>query len=463
MADILLLNPPSSMPCARVMHRAKLGESNYLWPSVDLVYLGAILHEAGLDFEFRDDQVPQSEGLFRYLEERAFKTIVSTYSPFIEDEDLALLGRIRKCFPDTRILVLATHTDRLDRDHCRKVLENHPFLDALVFDFASNGVVDYLAGDRGDLANLFHLVDGEMRGRVGPLPKDVELPVPPHEKFASDLYYHYDGAGGRMTSVMASFGCIMPCSFCWAPDLYPVVATRTPENLVAEMEAIAARGIREVYFHDYTFAYHRQPMFEFCRLLAERDLGLRWYCSTRIGVLTPELLDLMRAAGCRLVELGIESGNYEVRKKYGKADRDERIRDVVRMCHERGIRVGVFVILGLPEEDRALMDRSVAFVESLDVDYVAFNILWAEPNTQLAADLEGRIVDVDRRASMHHLNFEHPTIDQEEILKYRRDAWLRFYLRPRKVVAQLAALRSPGRLKILYHLGKKVLLQPASA
>lgn len=458
MKKVLLLNLPSATPCYRILHRAKIGEPNYVWPLVDFIYLSGWLHEAGYELAHKDFQADKRDSLDDYLAAGRFDIIAAAYCPFSEGEDLDALRRIKERFPATQIILLANHNDRLHSGHAAEVLEKSPFVSGLVHDYAYNGLAAFLAGERGDKAfNVLWLEGGALKGSCRSLPADLEIPLPRHELFSSKGYFHYDGAGGALTTAMGSFGCKMGCAFCWGPQLYEKVVTRSPESMLAEMRHLHACGVREVYFHDYSFAWDREKTLKFCRLLAASGLGLRWYCSSRFDLMTPELIEAMAAAGCKCIEFGLESGNYEVRKLYGKNFPDSKVLEVAALCRRHGVHTTVFLILGLPEESAADMERSVEFAIAAGLDYIALNILWVEPETDIAARVEGKVEAVPSEEAMMRINFRHPTVSVDEVAALKKRYMRRIYLNPAFILRQFLAIRSFKKFRLLVSQALKII------
>ncbi|MFH1368211.1 MAG: radical SAM protein [Elusimicrobiota bacterium] len=464
MKKILLLNPPSEIPCYRILHRAKIGDPNYLWPLVDLIYLSGYLHDAGFSIEHKDFQIDKNDSMEAFLSGKKYDVIVSTYSPFFEDKDLALLRDIKSRSAATDIILLANHKDRLDNQHSEKILKENPFIKALVYDYAYNSSAAFISGDRSDgLFNVFYIENGALKGRIKDMPPEFEIPLPRHEVFKSNSYFHYDSVGGLLTTAMSTFGCKMGCAFCWAPQLYPIVARRTPENLIAEMEHIVKCGISEVYFHDFSFAYHKNQLLRFCQLMVEKNIKLRWFCSSRFDLMSAETIEAMAKAGCRCIEFGLESGNYEVRKLYGKKFPDEKVREVVGLCRKHGIHKSVFIILGLPEESLDDMVRSVEFVKKLHFDYISINILWAERFTDIADKLQGNIITESSDEAMKKINFQHSLVSSDDIIALYNKSIRSIYLNPLFILRQLMGIRSFKKILFSLYLVKKLFFKKTQA
>ena len=463
MKKVLLLNLPSEVPCYRILHRAKVGEPNYIWPLVDFVCLSGILHEAGFALEHKDFQVDRGGSLERFLQGRSYDAVVAAYNPFDEEYDLRQLKRLHELYPGTAVYLLASHKDRLESGHTEALLRANPFVRALVYDYAYNSLPALMADPASeDLRNLFLIRDGRLQGRAEDLPQEFVMPVPRHELFRDPAYFHYDSAGGLMTAAMGSFGCKMQCPFCWGPQLYSKVVTRTPENLADEMAHIAACGIEEVYFHDFSFGYHRDKLLKFCSLVRERGIKLRWFCSSRFDLMSPETVAAMAAAGCRCIEFGLESGNYEVRKLYGKSFPDEQVATVMRACKEHGVHASVFLILGLPEEDLAAMRRSIRFARDAGFDYLSLNILWVEPLTKLSEKITATDGSVSPLESMKKPNFAHTSVSAAQVMALQRSALRSFYFSAPFILGQLRALRSRKRLLMAARTAWKLLRGRAS-
>ena len=460
MIKILLLNLPSVIPLYRVLHRAKIGDPSAIWPSVDFIYISGYLAQSGFELEYKDFQYGEKKSMWAFLNSNKYDVIITTYSPFCESDDLSKLQRIKSEHPGTRIILLANHKDRLDKNHTETILRDNPFIEAIVYDFAYNNVSLFIDNIKlNELYNVFYLKDGKLAGSIKVMPDVLTIPVPRHELFVSDSYFHYDSAGGRLTNAMASFGCKKGCQFCWSNKLYPAVVTRGPQNLADEMEYIVKCGIDEVYFHDYTFGYHPDKMLQFCKLIIEKKIKLRWFCSSRFDVMSEELIRTMAKAGCRCIEFGLESGNYDVRKKYGKNVSDEKVREIINLCKSSKIHTSIFVILGLPEENLQDMKRSVNFVASLKVNYVAFNVLWCEPYTGINESLKKDVTDIPVSQSMKRMNFTHPTVTNKQITMLYYKCFLRFYLSPGFIIHQLVSISSFKRIKNLFYLASKILFK----
>lgn len=127
--------------------------------------------------------------------------------------------------------------------------------------------------------------------------------------------------GVRVASMLASRGCLYDCAFCSIRQFYggapgPLRRTRSPEAVVAEMQALADdRGARFFIFQDDDFtartAAQRRWVLAFVEALDRAGLAGRvgWKISCRVDAVEADLFAHCRDHGLCSVYLGVESGS----------------------------------------------------------------------------------------------------------------------------------------------------------
>jgi radical SAM superfamily enzyme YgiQ (UPF0313 family) len=146
------------------------------------------------------------------------------------------------------------------------------------------------------------------------------------------------------------------------------------------------------------------------------------------------------------VSFGAESGDAAILAGLGKKTDRDLIRRAFRLCREVGLEAGAFFILGLPGDTRATMAETIAFALELDPDTVTFNIANPLPGTRFRELVErgGRLLRPTEELSGHFdsaPNFELGEVTPDLLLRMRREAYLRFYLRPRWLARQVLSGR----------------------
>jgi radical SAM superfamily enzyme YgiQ (UPF0313 family) len=104
-------------------------------------------------------------------------------------------------------------------------------------------------------------------------------------------------------------------------------------------------GIQDLLIVDDTFTAKKQRALEICGKIIDAGLELTFTCESRVNLVDPEFLRILKRAGCRLIQYGIESGSNEVLKRIRKGITTEQIRQAVAWTNEAGIHMkGSFII-----------------------------------------------------------------------------------------------------------------------
>jgi radical SAM superfamily enzyme YgiQ (UPF0313 family) len=94
--------------------------------------------------------------------------------------------------------------------------------------------------------------------------------------------------------------------------------------------------------------------------------GIAWHGFVRFerALLEPGLAPGLARAGCRMLQLGLESGSQPVLDRLGKGTRLEDASAILRALEAAGIGAYVYVMLGTPGETEADAERTLEFLEA---------------------------------------------------------------------------------------------------
>ena len=220
-------------------------------------------------------------------------------------------------------------------------------------------------------------------------PRWSPLRVSPARQWVDNRRYFLEGG---QAGVETKRGCDQMCPYC--ADILSKgsrVRCRPPEEIAAEMENILRMGIDVLHLCDAEFNVPPEHAVAVCQEMIRRGLGerLRWYTYACISAFPEELARLMRSAGCVGINFGADSANAQMLATYGRRHRREEIADVVRRCHENGIRVMLDLLLGGPGETEATLRETVEFMRQTAPDCVGAALgVRVYPGTAFAARLE---------------------------------------------------------------------------
>lgn len=187
--------------------------------------------------------------------------------------------------------------------------------------------------------------------------------------------------------LLTSRGCPYQCIYCSVPKISGSKwRFRSPENVLKELKQVIQKyHIKSFQIIDDSFTLNISRAKDFCRLLIEQNLNLRWCCPNglRADCLDEELVKLMKKSGCESVSLGIESGDEKVFNFINKGEKLDNIANAVKILKKHGLSVSGFFIIGLPFESVKSVKRSLKFINKLNLDGVKWNMLVPYPETFL--------------------------------------------------------------------------------
>ncbi len=175
-----------------------------------------------------------------------------------------------------------------------------------------------LVGDWDQVPSICYRAGSSIRVQGSPRSSNMaDLPALhwPADVLARHSHHHHRfdvapaGPGAEMET---SRGCPYHCTFCAKDNFRNLYRKRPLPVILEELDGLLGAGVEYVYFIDEIFLPNRE-LLEAC---AQRKL--KFGVQTRIDLWTPEMLDLLGAAGCVSIEAGVESITKEGRKQLDK-------------------------------------------------------------------------------------------------------------------------------------------------
>jgi len=456
-ANILLIYPPSRRILRedRCPVTAKNPIQTPALPPMDLLYLAAVAEAEGCSCRIVDYMNDNRRLVHLIADLKALRTdylVVSTTTPTL-DADLSICAPVKRLLPDIQIIAKGAHFLKYDRD----VLARYPALDFIIRGEAETTFQEIVAGkNREDIAGI------TWRGPAGivanPDRHFIEnldaLPFPARHLIDNARYRRPDNDAPQ-TIIKVSRGCPYRCYFCLATPLSgSKVRMRSPENIVAEIRmCVEQYGIRNFIFWSDIFNQNKEWVLDLCRAIKRSGLGITWSANTRADTMDREMADAMGAAGCRLVSIGVESGNQHMLDRMGKKQSLERVRATVSMLKDAGFSILAYYLIGLPWETRASAEDTVRFAIELDSDFASFFIAAPLPGTAYHEQvLEDKGMRSGSDGTLYEHSYSRPVMDgnvlnKEELARIHSEAVRRFHFRPGYILKRLRSIRSVRELR----------------
>lgn len=257
-------------------------------------------------------------------------------------------------------------------------------------------------------------------------------------------------------SVLTSRGCSGRCSFC--SEAGGRIRFRSLDLVMEELLLLKEKyGVKEIMFQDSNFAARRERVEKLCRRMIENKLNLTWSVpyGTRWETITPELLKLMRKAGCYRVSIGVETGSQRLQQVIRKHIPLDRLKERLRACRSAGVDIMGNFMYGFPGESRDELKKTFSYALELDLDFASFYIYTPYPGSELYDELvrERKINPEDFQVFdkfdyANHLSEATP----RELFWLVRRSLIAFYFRPRIFRKLIANLRYPNFYAVIFKL-----------
>jgi tRNA-2-methylthio-N6-dimethylallyladenosine synthase len=247
-----------------------------------------------------------------------------------------------------------------------------------------------------------------------------------------------------------SQGCNCRCSYCIVPSTRGREQSRDPDELIAEVEALAADGVREVTLLGQNVNSYGRDLGErrttFAELLAMVDAveGIE-----RIRYTSPHPKDMredvIRAhaelgALCEHIHLPLQSGSSRVLKAMRRTYNRERYLDRVALIrdHVPDCALTTDIIVGFPGETEADFAATLEVAEAVGYDG-AFTFIFSPRRGTEAAELGGQMSHAVKGERMERL--------VEVVQRRARERAQRFVGRTMEVLAEGPSRTDPSRVR----------------
>lgn len=301
-------------------------------------------------------------------------------------------------------------------------------------EYALESGAQYLILDEGECTIplfLEALKRGEPSGifRSAEKPDVTQTPIARYDLLDLNAYF--------AITLQFSRGCPFQCEFCDIINLYGrKPRTKTPEQMLAEFEALYNLGWRSyVFVVDDNFIGNSRNAKVFLRALIpwmeqhQYPFALITEASLNLAE-DDELIELMVKAGFFLIFMGIETPDTDSLVGIHKMQNTRR--SLIEACHKitrAGLQIMSGFIIGFDNERAGAGRRIREFIEETGIPQGQFSLLQALQNTEMWNRLqkEGRLVDglgtIHQGALMNFI----PTRPVAEITEEYIDAFWQIY------------------------------------
>ncbi len=356
------------------------------------------------------------------------------------DYDLDFIGRLKRHYPETPIVIGGPHVSALPEETLGKCKE----LDVVCKFEGTETLIELydFYNSRKEIQNL-----NDIRGIAFRELKNgtiINNPNRPKGKVSSlalcrsrwedfpkaDTYY-----------IFTAIGCPYQCSYCFNMTQRSF-GVKPVDVVIDELNyLINHNGMKYFTFADATFGVNRNHTKNLLQMMIDKGISEKanWECFTRVDVIDEELVSLMKKAGCRTIALGLESGSEKVLRRAHKNTNIEKIFRAVKVVKDYGMLCRCFIIFGHIGETKEDIKKTMDLTVKLNPDEIAVGVMTPWPGTEvyeLAVKKEEGFELITNDYKKYDKYFGEAMVNRnislKELNSFRNEIYLRLYLQNRR-------------------------------
>lgn len=347
--------------------RSPFLDNDRVYPALANLYLKASMNQAGLESYVTDDSNSVNLNDYTHIG-------VSIMTP---QRALAtkLIYELKFNYPDKIVIAGGPHAK-----HYTKELESQPW--------------DFIITDDGERV-LPAIIRGSETRRVvtDKLSRQELTDMPRPDRLGCAEYlsgYTYILDGKRSGTMLTARGCPEQCTFC---EDAMTTTRRTPvEKIGKELDDLVLLGYQGVYLFDDIFAMSPKITGPICDELDQR--GLIYRCNGQARMMTEPLMKLLGETGCREIAFGAETGSQTILNNIKKRTTVQQNYNFVDWARKYNIPLKLFILLGLPGENRETLKDTEQFIAHSKASDVQVAIYYPYKGTQIREAIDSGM-DID--------------------------------------------------------------------
>ena len=385
---VLLVNPPRFKKMSVIREeRCEIIEKNSVLPPYSLLQIASLLrrngHEVSL-IEANGENIKYQE-FEKMFSENDYGALIFRFTPSTFDWDMKVAS-ISKKYSDAPTIGICWTLG----DFARTILKEVKDLDFYIrheYEVVAPDLIARLAAgsELSDVAGIAYRFEGDIKVNINadPIKNYDDIPIPAYDLLKSFNPYYADTKHGQPFTIMyTSKGCPNSCIYCTMAKTK--WKARSAESVLKEIRYLKHNyNIKTITFFDEAFTIDRKRVEKITKAIVDEKLNIRWYCNSRVDYIDKEILKKMKAAGCKAVCMGIESGSQKI---IGGANKNVSVEDsakAIQMVKDAGIKAYCSFIFGLPGENSTTIKETIEFIKQTLPTGGEFNVATPYPGTRL--------------------------------------------------------------------------------
>ncbi|MBU0778070.1 MAG: radical SAM protein [Parcubacteria group bacterium] len=317
---------------------------------------------------------------------------------------LRLVRLVRDKWPDSLITVGGNHAtsscdvifkDTVNIDYVFRGEAEISFTEFLLKYVSDKTDKEKLAGIKGVYNKKKYQDHSKVYGNSLELSEMIQdldaIGLPAYDLLDLDVYRRTSNKLGQgAISIMTERGCPFKCSFCSTGTVHgKLIRSKSNERILKDILYLKNKeGFKRIIIQDDLFAAKRQKFIELESMISKNNLHKERLFSLpnglSVAVMTEEIIDKIYSMGVDFFRVAIESGSTYTQQKIIKKNVDlEKARKIIKYMRTKDLPIETNFILGFPGETKELMQETINYIDTIDVDWVHIFAALPLPGSEL--------------------------------------------------------------------------------
>lgn len=466
MPDIILAYPPVTLT-------GRYGEiaTGHEVPPQPLLYLASVLREKGFSVEIIDANAYRwsSKKVVDYIIEKAPLCAGITAPTMLISTAGLISEKIKEANPEIITLVGGPHISAMPIE----TMKHYPHIDIGVVGEGEGTIVELIAKlkklnkrlDLKEIKGIAFRSNNEVKlTEKRPYIDDLDtLPYPAWD-LLPDILKHYQQSVARVDklpaiSIITSRGCPYQCTFCARNVFGNKIRAHSAAYMINLIKFLISKyKVKSLCIEDENFVIFKKRLIELCQMMIDEKLGITWSCASSINEINPDILKLMKKAGCWQISFGIESGSQDILDSIKKGTKLERIEYALKITKEAGIMTKGYFIIGHLRETEETIKKTINFAKRIALDDFQMSHLVPFPGTEIYAQA-GKFGEFNNDWSQMNIwtpLFIPRGFKKADLEYWSKKAFREFYFRPRPIFNFMKRASRPAYIKKYFSDGFKI-------
>ena len=239
---------------------------------------------------------------------------------------------------------------------------------------------------------------------------------------------------GPAVNIYASKGCPYQCFYYC---VYPLqqgrkLRIKSPQKVIDEMMYFHQKlNVSNFIFRDPVFSLNRNHTIELCEKLINSKKKFNICIETHLKNVDNELAIKLYNAGVKLMYVGIETSDEEVKKNaHRSSEKNDTQIEKVNFLQKIGIDIKAMYIIGLPSDTEETYLKTLEFSKKISSTYAQFSVFTPYPGTPAFQNYKDKIITSKfENFNQWKLVFKHDNFDEKKIRFLLDLSYRKYYLR----------------------------------